>query len=318
MVAGINGQTQIDTAMKVFMGELQLVSDHDLGVMEPLVDRQNLPTKMGRVWHEPLMGATTAATLTDGVEFDSPQQMGDAEITCTPSEKGAQILWTHRMADTVSFSFPKVAAEVINNGIQYKKDRDILDQGDSFPTIGGATTTLTVGLIAAGGSIIRAGRGGTDTRATTYARATGDMPKPPFNAVFHEYSLHDLFSQLSSVGGAPTQVTTGAAVGNYSGNTVTDYQKQWLESYYVGNVRGIKVHVDNNFTFQTDGGTYIKGLIFAKRAMGVVNFGSVKNKIVETDDGRAMKQTVVIDYGTFLRADAWGRECDVDVTVPAT
>lgn len=315
MATGVTGQTQIDGALRTFIAEADYIREHK-GVMKQLVDKKDLPKKMGRTWNEPVFRTVAAASLTDGVEFDSPSQVLDDLLTITPAEVGVQVLWTNRMNMTMTEDFARLAADLCTNALEYKLDVDLLTQIDSFSTaLGGTTTSLTPGLISAVASALRGGRTGT-TRSG--ARTTGEPAPTPINAVFHPHNHHDLAMNLGGLSGSganTTAWTTSAITGNYAALQANDEMVKWMREYYVGDISGVAVHLDGNFTVASNA---IKGGVFSKKAIVLVNFQGMQDYRVRTVDGRAVRHTMWIDYGYGERADNWGHEVAVDVTAPTT
>lgn len=318
MATGVTGQTQIDGALRTFIAEADYIREHK-GVMKMLVDKKDLPKKMGRDWKEPTFRTISAAALVDGEEFDSPSQVLDDLLTITPAEVGVQVLWTNRMNMTMTEDFARLAADLCTNALEYKLDNDLLTQLDSFSTsLGGTTTTLTAGIISAAASALRGGATGTQR---TGSRSTGEPAPTPFNAVFHPHNDHDLAMTLGGTAGngAATQYSTTGAVGNYAANLSHDEMVRWLKEYYVGDIRGVAVHLDGNFTQGGSGATLsVKGGVFSKKSIVLVNFQGMQDYRVRTVDGRAVRHTMWIDYGYGERADNWGIECQVNITSPTT
>ena len=177
------------------------------------------------------------------------------------------------------------------------------------------TLTLTAGIITAAMDAIKEGiplSGGT---ARTGARDTGEPATGPIKIVLQQRQRHDLVSQMSGLGGAPTQVTTGASVMNYAPAMLSDYNKKWIETYYEFHLNGAMVIVDNNISTS---GNKAKGGVFAEDAYLQVTYRGLKEKSVESDDGRFTKQTVTADYGYGVEIDPHTVEIWTDATAPAT
>ena len=312
MANGVTEVTSVNDAMETFIADADFIREHK-GIMKGLVDKKDLPKRKGTTWNEPYFGSISAQALYDGDEFDSPTEITDDKITITPGEVGVQVLWTNRMALTITEEFARIAADLCMNAIEYKIDTDLLGQLDSFSTaIGGSTTSLSAGLISAGRATLMGGRTGTKR---TGARTTGEPAPLPINAVIHPFGEHDLAMQLAGVSGAPTQYTTTAIPGNFGGQSLTEYNRKNLEEAYVAKVRGVNVYCDGNLTIASNA---VKGGVFAKRAIVMVNFQGVQEYRVRTVDGRAVRHTVWVDYGFGERADNWGVELAHDATAPTT
>lgn len=323
MATGVTGVAQIDNMRRTMIAEAQLVQEHK-GVMDKLVATRRLPKNMGTTYNMPYLGAITATSLTDGVEFDSPQQITDTNVSFTPAEVGVQVLWTKRMNLVISEDFPRLAADLMMNAIEYKRDTDLLGQLDSFAGIAGAAgTAFHHGLAAAAVNAVREGRAATVTSgspvARTGARTTGDPPTgQKISIVLHERNRYDLTVQYGGLAAVAqgTAVAVGTAASSVGAGGTADYERRWRETYFTGfTIMGAEVYVDNNLT--VDGSDDIKGGVFAREAIQHITFQGVQDKLVETDDGRAFKHTIFVDYGYGEYNDSWGRELYVDATAPA-
>lgn len=313
MPANITSQTQLDDALTVFIADAVTLSEHT-GVMKKLVDSVTLPKKSGRNWSEPWFTPVSAVSLTDGIEFDSPVQVTDSKITITPGEVGVQIYWTNRADMTITENFASFAAKLMVDSLERKRDQDLLTLLDGFSTsLGGATVTYTAGLVSAATALLRGGRSGA-LRAG--ALPTGDMAPGPYRGVVHPYHVHDDAMQRSGLSGVPTQYGAGVPmVGNYGGQSLSEANVRAIENAEIGRVGGATMYVDGNFTISSNS---IKGGVFSQMALVHVDYQGLKQKKVETDDGRLIKHTMLIDYGTGERADNYGIELFLDCTAPAT
>lgn len=313
MATGITGQTQLDDAVRTFIAEAAELAEHK-SVMKALVDNRTLPNKQGRTWNEPwFTPLANASALTDGVEFDSPTQVTDDKITITPAEVGIQVLWTERANLTITENFPSIAADLMTNSIERKRDKDLFDLMDGFSTsLGGSTTTFTLGLLSAAVASLQGGRTGT-TR--TGALTTGDPAPTPYYCVLGPYHSHDMLMQLGGISGAPTQYTTTAMPGNFAGQTLTSDNIQYLRNAgkSLGMWRGAEIFIDGNATIASNAGKFG---VFSKMALVHVQFQAIQNYLIRTNDGRAHKHTMWADYGYAERADNYGVELYLDHTAP--
>ena len=314
MATGVIGQSQIAQSLKVMFAEAQTFMEHK-AIAKGTFDVRTLPRKMGASWNQTALPPLSAVDLTDGELFDSPQQISDQKITITPAEVGAQLLFTKK-AFAQSFLDPSMLGELLAEAIEYKRDTHLLGQYDnSGGVLGTTSTTLTVDLVAKGVAAIKAGRAIGSGSARTGARTTGDPVPAPYFAMFHGYNEFDIRSQLSGLGGAPTQVTTAASVMNFAGNTINEWMAKWIQQgTYVGEIAGAKFLVDNNFTITSNA---IKGGIYAQKARVHVEFAGLETYDVKMTDGRATLMTATADFGTGERADVWSIEVAVDASAPA-
>lgn len=324
MATGVTAVAQLDNMRRTFIAEAQLVQEHK-GVMERLVSTKRLPKREGTTYNMPYLGAITASSLTDGVLFDAPQQITDTSVPFTPAEVGVQVLWTRRLNLVITEDFPRLAADLMMNAIEYKRDTDLIGQLDSFGGIAGAAGTAVYhGLIAAGVTAVREGRTANVTSGTvtarTGARTTGDPPVgQKISVVFHERNRYDLSVQyggLANVAAGSGSMAAASAQISVSPAGGTSYEQQWRETHMTEfSINGARCYVDGNFTI--DGSDDIKGGIFAQQAIQHITFQGVQDYQERTSDGRAVLHTIWVDYGYGEYNDAWGRELYIDATSPA-
>lgn len=315
MASGVTASAQITASIGKFVAEAEFVQEHKF-VMLPTLDGVRLPLKKSTTYNEPYYGAFAASSLTDGEEFDSPTQITDTNVTYTPAEYGVQVMWTDRMADIITENFPKIAADLMMNAIEFQRDQNLLTLLDgASQSMGSGTATMSWGTLRKAVAIIRSGRTAGSLR--TGARTTGDPPPPdaPMFCALHEWQMYDLAAQFSGVSGAPTQLTTGAPEGNYFGNALSGMNETWLKGYFkTTDISGVHVFTDNNLPVSsnaTKSGVYCK--------MGAVHLGfrGIKEYRTRAVDGRATRHTVWIDYGYGERVDNWIYELHVDATIPS-
>lgn len=324
MATGVTAVAQLDNMRRTFIAEAQLVQEHK-GVMDRLVATRRLPKQEGTTYNMPYLGAITASSLTDGVLFDAPQQITDTNVQFTPAEVGVQVLWTRRLNLVITEDFPRLAADLMMNAIEYKRDTDLLGQLDSFDGIAGAAGTAVYhGLIAAGVNAVREGRAATVTSgspvARTGARTTGDPPVgQKISVVLHDRCAYDLSVQYGGLAnvaagsGSMAAATQSISVSPGNGGS---YEQQWRETHMTEfKIRGAQVYVDDNLSI--DASDDIKGGIFAQQAIQHITFQGVQDYQERTPDGRAVLHTIWVDYGFGEYNDAWGRELYVDATAPA-
>lgn len=315
MATGPIGQSQITNALRVMMAEANRFGEHK-GVYKGTVELHELPRKMGRDWNRPSLPPLTAVAVAADNEYDSPQQVADQKVTITPGEVIVQVEYGLRAFATSTLN-AGMLGELTADAIEVKRDVDGLAVYDTFGgVIGTTSTTLTVDLIAKAATNVKAGRATNGASARTGARTTGEANFGEMFAVFHEYNFFDIQSQLSGLGGAPTQVTTGAAAMNYAGNTISEYMKSWIEQgSFVGKIAGTTVLVDNNFTIASNA---IKGGVYGRKSLLHITFDDYDLKDPwYSKDRRFVTLTAVADYGNGKQMDVGGREVDVDATAPS-
>lgn len=314
--SNMTSSATLDNVIRTFIAEAQLIQEHK-GAMDKIVQSVRLPKKQGKVYHRPYFNTLDAVDLSENSEYDDPQGISDTDFSVTITEKGCQVMWPYRLNDYITENLPTVAGKLIANALEYKRDTDLLTLLDSSGASLGSsgTLTLTVGLVNAALNAIREGiplSGGT---ARTGARSTGEPATSPLRIVLQERQRYDLMSQLSGLSGTPSQVTTGAAVMNYAGQMLGDYNQKWIETYYQFHLNGAMVVVDNNISTS---GNVAKGGVFSEDAYLQVTYRGIKEKNVESDDGRFTKQTVTVDYGYGVEIDPQTVELYTEATAAAT
>jgi hypothetical protein len=314
MATGIIGQAQIDDALRTMVAEAVTYGEHK-GIYRGTVDERRLPRKMGRDWREPALPPLTAFGANPDEEYDSPQQIQDSKIVITPAESLVQFMASRRADVTSTLSLMSMLGELAADGLEQKRDADGIVQYDTAGGVLGTNATVTVDVIAKGATYVRSGRAAPGGSMRTGARPTGDPPQGPIYSVFHEFNRFDIQSQLSGLGGAPTQITgSTAAVMNWSGNELTDYMKRWIEDgTFEARIAATNFLIDNNFSIV---GNVIKGGIYAKQAFVHVTFIDYDPFEMPTVDGRFRRVTVIADYGNGKRADNYVIEVGADATAP--
>lgn len=320
-MAGVTGVSQLDNLRRTFIAEAQLLQEHK-GVMDKLVATRKLPKNQGLSLNMPYLSNLTAYSLTDGAELDAPQQITDTNVSFTPAEVGLQVMWTKRLNLVISENFPRLAADLMMNAIEYKRDTDLLGQLDSFDGIyGAAGTAFHHGLAAAAVTVVREGRAQGNTSGTsvgrTGARTTGDPPTgQPISIVIHERNRYDLTVQYGALAAVAqgTAVAAGTAQSSVSSSGISEYERRWRETHFVAPIAGANVYVDNNLSI--DASDDVKGGVFAREAIQHITFQGVNDYQVVSGDGRAIKHTIWVDYGYGEYNDAWGRELYIDATAP--
>lgn len=314
MAVGTTGTANVTKARKLFVASAIYVQTPK-EIAAALVDKKTLPHGMGTTWNEPVWPAFTAANLTDGVAIASPIQITDASIVITPAEVGAQLIFTRKMAQTISENFATAAGKLLGNAIARKKDKDVLAilQAASVG-LGGTTTTTSGGLIAAASSGIETGIAGT---ARAGALADGDPAPKPYFYIGHPYTRYDLWSQFGGFGGAPTQVTTAAAVGNYFGQALyPGIMTDTLRNHFSGSIADVDCYFDGNITINA--GPNVVNVVGARESTVMVQFNNLDVDQEWNGSLRAWQWTATEDYGVGPRADAWMRKVTTDATAPAT
>jgi hypothetical protein len=155
------------------------------GVMPNLVDKVTLDEGTGTSWREISMAQLTAQAITETTRLDNPQQMSDTAFAITPTVVGIQTLITDRVAARVNKKSYAQLGSLAQNSIQRKKDED------GLAVIDGATTALNTANTALASGFIAAAVYQISSNAT-------EPGNPPFRAVFHGFSLKDIWDELTA------------------------------------------------------------------------------------------------------------------------
>lgn len=323
MASGLTTIANLDNLRPTFIAEAQLLQEHK-GVMTRLVATQKLPKGSGLSLNMPYLKPIVASDLTDGIEIASAQQITDENVSFTTSEKGLMVAWSKRTNYFISENFVRIAADLMAAAMEYKRDRDLLGQLDSFGGIAGAAgTAFTMGLGAAAVTAVREGRAAQVTSGTstgrTGARTTGDPPTgQPISIVLHERNRYDLAVQLGGLAAVAQGSAVAAATGMTSVGTggTSDYEARWRHDHVVEGItiNGAGFYIDNNLTI--DGSDDVKGGVFSREAIQHITLQGIQDKVAESIDGRVSYHTMWIEYGYGFYNDAWGRELYVDATAP--
>lgn len=321
MTAGVITTTQIDNDTQTFIAAMLETHEHK-GVMDNLTDVKTLPRGYGLTYNEPYVGALTAATLTDGVEFDSPSTFTDTNVTVTITEYGVQTLITELSNDQVKENLFGIAGRLMGNAMAYQRDTTGLTQLDSFNgSIGSGTAAPVIGHITAAQETILAGLPQSGAALRTGARSTGDPAEGAIHCVLHGYQVRAIRAQLSTLttGSSDGAFATGTAAAmnlglNRAGNSET--AMKWLANHAVTDFgTGVMVYRDNNLTIASNAA---KGAVFNHDALIHLRYRTPNDYNVRTQDGRARKLTLSDTWGWGIRAHVWGVELNLDAHIPTT
>jgi len=264
------------------------------GVMPNLVDKVTLDEGTGTSWREISMAQLTAQAITETTRLDNPQQMSDTAFAITPTVVGIQTLITDRVAARVNKKSYAQLGSLAQNSIQRKKDED------GLAVIDGATTQLNTANSALASGFIAAAVYQISSNAT-------EPGNPPFRAVFHGFSLKDIWDELTAAIGADNR----ADINGITARVFTEGLR--------GKIAGCEIYEDGNLTIDGDGDA--KGGVFAQEAIVLVQGRSPRTATIRREDigGGATVMYLYDEYAYGERsAGNWLFEVIADATAPTS
>ena len=275
-------------------------TENFLEVASKLVWVINKKLHSGLTTNLPYWGTATATGLTEGVDMSNPQTMVDTNVPITPAEVGAQILITDKVVRDNQEDVIRAAGVILGNSMVVKRENDLLTLiASATTTLGGASTTLTLGIIAASQALLSGN-----------AIASGGPAPKPYVFIHHPFALLDIvdvFTPLGAVAGTPL-AAAGAA-----GSLADDY----LRNYWVGRIFGMNVYESGNFTIASTG---VKGGVFASGRGGGLVLVTAKEWDIKPDPDPSLRATelnIVGEYGVAVYLAGWIVGTHADVTTPA-
>ena len=248
----------------------------------------------------PYWGTVTAAALTEAVDMASPSSMADTNVQFTPAEVGCQILITDKVVRDNQEDVLRAAGRILGDAMATKMDQDLWGQLDDATTsLGGSTTTLTLGMLAAANALLEGNAVGSG----------GPAPKP-YAAVIHPYVLLDIVDVLTPLLATTTATYQGITAG---GGIVDDM----LRKYLSGSLFGMPVFSDGNTAPVSSA---IKNGVFATgRGGGLVLAVADEWDIKPQRDEslRATELNIVGEYAVGEYLAGWIVELHTDATTPA-
>ena len=187
MAAGVTTTSSLADSLPVIKAAARIVREQE-GRMPQLVDRQRLAEGTGLTWEEvALSRLNDAQPISEGEEFNAPQQLVDQLLQATPQEVGFEIIMTDRVRRRISPNVFAQTGSLAGSSMARTKGKDGITQLDQFSTsFGGAGTTFAEGYIEAAVVTI-------EGNATEHGVA-------PFFSVHHPFQRRDLSAELAPIG----------------------------------------------------------------------------------------------------------------------
>lgn len=288
MAEGITQTGSLGVALNVMVARARSKREQE-GTITQLVDKDTLTEGTGLTWREPAFNRLPdAATVSEGEEFDAPQQISADLITGTPVEVGIEVIITDRTKRRLDRKALAQTGSLAGNAIQRKKSKDGITQLDSFSTsFGGTGTTFAHGYIDA-------------AVANIVGNAT-ERGVAPIYTLIHPFQNRALRADI--VGG----------VGTYP--VPEGISQRVLESGYTGmNIAGSSIFIDA-VTAPDSAGDF-KGATFAKESIVLVQGKNLYTEEERLPGRRATAMFMFDEYVYVERFDTGGVELYFDAPAP--
>lgn len=225
-----------------------------------------------------------AASLTEGVDLSSVQQLVANSLSVTPAENGILVTLSKRLIrrqgdrDVVSG-----AGTMIANSLRRLMDVDVISLYDGFSkSTPGASTALDITHFF----------GGVAYLLTDNDSSYGPAPLP-IRASLHIEQISDIVDQLTDQ--SPRGTTTG----------LTD---SVLQNWWRGNDRLYGVQIFHGGNISRDSSDDAKGGLFAQNALALVMANEMEITEDEDPSLRAIEYGAFQEWATGERADSHGVE----------
>ena len=300
---GVTGTSQLDQTVNAVRAKA-IFTMQDYGVFPGAVDRVEGPGG-NRSFTEPKIAPITAYDLTEAVDMDQAQQLSDTLMTVSPTEVGAQVIYSKLAQMTRSENMVNIISRAITDALKKKQDTDGTTQMDNFATaLGGTGKTLTRGYLSAGIALVRGN--------------TTEISKEALYATFHPFTMNDLVDQLSdgmAINNDATVAVWGApgAAGTVVGQQRTEMEM--IRKYAVGSLHGVPLLTDSNFAIVS---SLSKGGIFTKRAVVYAELWGVDVEPEKDGSLRGTEMNGTMCYAYGERTDTHGVELNMGCASPAS
>ena len=240
----------LDASLNTIITEFRLLSDED-AVCKSNATKFTLAPHSGRSKVMLNYGRFTAYDLQDGVDMAQAQNLSDTQTAFTPNEVGCQTIipdtTLRRIADT---DLLQRVGKIMRNAYNLKEDADGCAQFSSWtPTMGGTTTVIGVGHLAAARARIRIGNSTANPEPFTQGTIVG---------ILHPYVTHVLSQRMIPLADVPSgtnvytpaTASTAATIGPAAHDGISaDILRRGPSA--LGLVGNVKVFEDANISVST-------------------------------------------------------------------
>ena len=250
--------------------------------------------------NQPYFGEVTANALQEKYDMIESQTLEDTNVQITPTEVGCKVILTDTAIEDDLEELKSVAGKVLGEAYAKKEDIDLLGQLDDGTTsLGGASTTLTMGHIAAA----RANLQGNPT-------SSGGPAPDPYVMVHHPFTMLDIVDVITPV--IPS-TAAASAINSATPGAVAD---EFLRNYFTGRIFGINCYEDGNLTISSGDA---KGGVFSSGKYGSIIHGIARDMQIEPQrdaSARAWEINCVGRYGVGEYLAGWIVELYNDCSTP--
>ena len=260
---------------------------NERSIMRGLVKNYSLAPSQGKTIQVPIFPLQTAASLTEGDDFNITEVSTDV-ATFSIGQVGIATMVTDLAVNASASNVVADLGRLFGEAVARKIDIDLMARFASFTTnqVGSSSTVITPALVM---------------QAITKLRAQG-ISADGIVAVLHPNIAYDLKSSLTTTGN--TNFTSGA---------YGDVANEAMRMGYVGQLFGVPVYESANVPLIAGGaaGDYLGG-VFHRDALG---FGLMRDITIETQRrARAIGTDVVCSamYGTGVVYEQYGVNATFD------
>ena len=229
-----------------------------------------------------------AQNLTDGVDMTQETAITISGSAQTTSEAGCKVIITKKLRHQLKEDAYSAAGKIIGNMMGRKIDNDGVALFSGFGTsIGAASTTLTLGHLAAGISQLL---------------GQSEPAPQPYVFVHHPYTINALVDQIT----VPSATLTFPDA----------LSLPMLREYWRGQEKlyGVNIFIDGNIT----SGTACYGALFSPEALVYLVGWEPESWVEEDKSLRGWEIGIVADYNMFEEDDAYGRAMLNDGQAPVS
>lgn len=238
--------------------------------------------------------------MTRGIRVDQAQQISISNAQITPISIAVHFVLDAFAQDVAREDVLAQLGKRSGEAAIRFEERDCLTLLDGFSRTVGAGSTIKVGHLMAGYSLlVGGGSSGTDETAM-----------PPFNVLMHPFTYHTIAEDLAGL-------TSGGLLVGGTNNvaTSTDLRDEILRRYLVKQLAGMNVYQNANLV---PSGGVAKGGIWHNDALVYVPFRDIQTKQQEDIklDGWDVVTSKIYGRGEFT--DAYGVELNAAAAAPSS
>ena len=289
--------------------EKALLTSQFNAVMAGLCWNKDKRNRAGSTVNLPYFGEVTAHVLTEGIDMTSSETMEDTNVQITLNEVGTKIILTDNALEDDQEEVKSIAGKILGQAMEKKRDLDLIEQmDDATNTLAGASTTLTMGHLAAAKALL----------AGNATSAGGPAPMP-YVCVIHPFQTLDLVDVLTPIVAGTVTAAAGTSTIAAWQSIGTAFTDDIIRNYGIGRLFGMNIIEDGNIPNET-GTSDKKGGVFSMGEGGGIVLATARDWDVrpERDESlRGWELNCVGRYGVGEYMAGWIVELYSDATTPA-